>query len=360
MERSEDYTVLRVPREGVNDDAVRVVEWLVREGARVEEKQALAVLETSKSTADLEAPAAGYLFPLVAAGGEVPVGAPLALLAGSPSRPAYTAEQPALAAGPAAGGQVISKKARELIAQHGLALTAFTGLAVVRTEDVWAVLDKQKAASHPLGPETEAPLDAVPGADLYGPLQDLLGALRRRMKAKFNRHVSTGSLLSDRWELAKAYGFGEGTSVYDECLILGDVRVGQQCWIGPYTILDGSGGTLVLGDHVDVGSGTHLYTHNTIERALTGGRAPMFKNATTIGSCCFIGPAVVIAPGTVLGDRCFVAAGSYVEGVFPSLSYLAGNPARRVGVVELQGDRARLRRFEDERAGGPDSPSHTR
>jgi acetyltransferase-like isoleucine patch superfamily enzyme len=186
--------------------------------------------------------------------------------------------------------------------------------------------------------------DAVLDTELYKELKALLTALRRRMKTKHHRHVSTGDLLNDRWELAKAYGFGEGTSVYDGCLILGDVRVGRRCWVGPHTILDGSRAVLTIGDSVDIGSGAHLYTHNSIERALTGGRAALVENATTIGNCCFIGPQAIIAPGTILGDHSFVAPGSYVEGVFPPFSYIAGNPARRVGVVEVRDNQARLRR----------------
>jgi len=177
-------------------------------------------------------------------------------------------------------------------------------------------------------------------------LRQLLTELRKRMRAKFNRHVPTGSLLYDRWDLAKDYQFGEGTSVYDECLILGDVQLGRHCWVGPYTILDASQAPLVIGDYVDIGAGTHIYTHNTIERALTGHKAPMFTKATTIGNCCFIAPAVVVAPGSVIGDHCFVATGSYVEGTFEAFSYIAGNPAKRVGVVELSGNRARIRRFK--------------
>ena len=178
----------------------------------------------------------------------------------------------------------------------------------------------------PLDPNTDwdGPLEAD---ELYLQLNGLLDLLRTRMKAKFNRHVSVGTLLYDRWELARDYGFGEGTSVYDECLILGDVSVGRHCWIGPQTILDGAHSPLTIGDYVDIGSGTHIYTHNTIERALTGHKSSLFTRSTTIGNCCFIAPMVMIAPGTVIGDHCFVAAGSYVEGVFPAYSSIAGNPA---------------------------------
>ena len=150
-----------------------------------------------------------------------------------------------------------------------------------------------------LGPEHN--WDEVLEDPLYRQIQTLLTSLRIRMKAQHNRHVSTGQLLYDRWELARDYEFGEGTSVYDDVLILGDVRVGKDCWIGPSVILDGSGG-LQIGDYVDIGAGAHLYSHNTIQRALTGHAAPVFYNATRVGHCCFIAPNTVIAAGTVLAD----------------------------------------------------------
>jgi len=51
-------------------------------------------------------------------------------------------------------------------------------------------------------------------------------------KIKYNRSFSLGDYLNDRWERGKKEGFGEGTSVYDNVLILGDVKVGKNCWIG--------------------------------------------------------------------------------------------------------------------------------
>ena len=53
---------------------------------------------------------------------------------------------------------------------------------------------------------------------------------------------------------------------------------------------------------------------------------------------------VAIGPGTTIGEHSFVAAGSYVQGRFKPYSYIAGNPARKVGTVEIDGDRARIRR----------------
>ena len=61
-------------------------------------------------------------------------------------------------------------------------------------------------------------------------------------KINHNRSLSLGDYMNDRWERAEKEGFGKGTSVYDNVLILGDVKVGKHCWIGPNVVLDGSGG----------------------------------------------------------------------------------------------------------------------
>jgi|SRR5579884_792850 len=363
MGLNQDHTLVLAPREGVNDDVVRVIQWLVDDAAPVEAGRPLAVLETTKATFDLEAPCAGYAFRMVEVGAEVPVGSPIAIVSPRPERPDYDAKPTPEARREANGEQVVTNKARDLIHQHGLSMALFAGLAVVRASDVEKVLSQRAEG------ERAAPMHVFRG-ELLDPnadwnahcdtqtrreLADLLLQLRRQMKARFNRHVPTGDLLHDRWDLAKDHGFGEGTSVYDDCLILGNVKVGRHCWIGPFTILDGQGG-LTIGDYVDVGAGAHIYTHNTIERALTGHCAAMFKKATTIGNCCFIAPGAIIAPGTVIGDHCFVAANSYVEGAFPAYSYIAGNPARRVGKVDVRGDRARVRLLESHT--GEEAASH--
>lgn len=353
---AKDYVEIVAPREGVNDDVAHVVRWLAEDGSRVEAEQIVVVLETTKAAFDLTAPQGGYLFHLARAGTDVTIGAAVAVVSERPERPA--ADSPQATGADAAAGPAVSKRAKQLIAEHGLSLSQFAGLAAIRESDVAALLKKTGPQSKPAnrfaGEELDASADwdSVLQTASHEELQGLLRQLRRRLRAKFNRHVPLGTLLNDRWNVAHENEFGEGTSVYDECLILGRVIMGKGCWVGPFTILDASMGVLTIGDNVDIGSGTHIYTHNSIERALTGRRAPVFGNNTTIGSCCFIAPHVTIGAGTVLGDHTFVAAGSYVEGKFESHSYLAGNPARVVGTVEIRGDRARVRPFGD----GPHGP----
>jgi acetyltransferase-like isoleucine patch superfamily enzyme len=134
----------------------------------------------------------------------------------------------------------------------------------------------------------------------------------------------------DRWEKAKELGFGEGTSVYDSSLILGDVKVGCHTWIGPFTVLDGSGG-LFIGSNCSISAGVQIYSHDTVERSLSGGNAPIELAATKIGSNCYIGPNVIIAKGVIIGDRVVVGANSLVLTDIPSDSKAFGTPCRVVG-----------------------------
>lgn len=329
-----------VAREVAGEDTVTVRTWLVADGAQVEVGTELVEIITSKASFVVEAEQAGYLAHACLEGERLPVGGRLATIHAQPpdlGRPTSP---------PLPGfGATISKKAQQLIEQYGLDPQVFAGQSVVRASDVEAFLGQGKKPPVRFGEQLldpELDWEEIEKSPDFLQLQNLMQRMRQKLKVRHHRHVPTGTLLYDRWQLAQDYGFGEGTSVYDECLILGEVTVGKNGWVGPYTVLDGSGGKLCLGDHVQVGTGTHIYTHNTIENCLTGGKAGAFGCATTIGNCCFLSPMSVIGAGAVLGDHCFVACGSYVEGNFPSYSYIAGTPARRVGRVEVEGARARL------------------
>jgi acetyltransferase-like isoleucine patch superfamily enzyme len=158
-------------------------------------------------------------------------------------------------------------------------------------------------------------------------IDELLAELRRETREQFQRHVSVGDLLTDRWEIAREYRFGEGTSCYDNVLILGDVKVGKHCWIGPNVILDGQGG-LTIGDHCDISAGVQIYTHHTVARCLSGGRAPIETASVTIGSCVYIGPQSVIEKGVAIGDRVVIGTMSLVNRDIPSGARVWGVPAR--------------------------------
>lgn len=151
---------------------------------------------------------------------------------------------------------------------------------------------------------------------------------RRELNGKYARTLPFGDYVVDRWEKAKELGFGKGTSVYDSSVILGDVKVGEQTWIGPFTILDGSGGGLEIGSYCSISAGVQIYTHDTVDRSLTGGKAPIITAPTKIGSNCYIGPNVVIAKGVNIGDNVVIGANSLVLKDIPSGCKAFGTPCR--------------------------------
>ncbi|MGE4279571.1 MAG: DapH/DapD/GlmU-related protein [Magnetospirillum sp.] len=161
-----------------------------------------------------------------------------------------------------------------------------------------------------------------------GALQSLIRRLATEMRSKYNRKVSLGDLLTDRWQNARDYGFGAGSSCYDNVLILGDVRVGENTWIGPNCILDGSGGPLIIGDWCSISAGVQIYTHDTVRRSTSLGSNPIDKAPVTIGSGVYIGPNSVVSKGVTIGDKAVIGAMSLVNTPIPAESRAWGCPAR--------------------------------
>jgi acetyltransferase-like isoleucine patch superfamily enzyme len=165
-------------------------------------------------------------------------------------------------------------------------------------------------------------------------LEDELRALQKKLQAKkrkeFNRRVSLGDLVTERDDNARELGFGEGTTCYDNVLILGDVEVGRNTWIGPNVILDGSGGKLTIGDFCSISAGVQIYTHNTVEWSTSLGDKPIAKAATRIGNGVYLGPNSIVAMGVTIGDKAVIGALSLVNRDIPAGAKAWGTPARIV------------------------------
>jgi len=168
--------------------------------------------------------------------------------------------------------------------------------------------------------------------DLIDRLKKLYKYLRDEMWSKKNRELPLDELIFDRWEKARRLGFGKGTSVYHNSYIYGNVKVGKNTWIGPFTVLDGEG-ILEIGDSCSISSGVQIYTHNSVKWAISGGKEFYEKKTVKIGNCCFIGANSVIKDGVSIGDHSVVGACSFVNKEVPPYSIVAGTPAKIVGNV---------------------------
>jgi acetyltransferase-like isoleucine patch superfamily enzyme len=164
-------------------------------------------------------------------------------------------------------------------------------------------------------------------------LRELYESTDDRLRSRFRRSLSFQDGAFDRWERAKRLGFGEGASIYNSALVFGDVSVGRQTWIGPCTILDGSAAPLVVGDYCSISAGVHLYTHDTVHWALSGGIARKRSGPVTIADCVYIGPQSIVTLGVTIGRQCIVGANSFVNSPVETRTFVAGNPARPVGRI---------------------------
>ncbi len=156
-------------------------------------------------------------------------------------------------------------------------------------------------------------------------LEEVWARRQAEVRAQWQRSLPFADYIVDRWRKAKALGFGNGTSVYDSVLVFGDVTVGEKTWIGPFVILDGSGG-LAIGSNCSISAGVQIYSHDSVRWAVTGGEAPYEYAKTTIGDHCYIGPNTVISKGVTIGDRCIIGANSLVLSDIPSDAKAYGTP----------------------------------
>lgn len=152
---------------------------------------------------------------------------------------------------------------------------------------------------------------------------------RKKILQLFNRVLPLNEMLTDRWEKAEFLGFGKNTSVYDSSIIIGDVKVGENTWIGPNTILDGSG-VLEIGSNCSISAGVQIYSHDSVKWAISGGKEDYEHAKTIIEDNCYIGPNTIIIKGVKIGKCTIVGANSLVNKSFPSGSKIAGSPAKNI------------------------------
>jgi acetyltransferase-like isoleucine patch superfamily enzyme len=163
--------------------------------------------------------------------------------------------------------------------------------------------------------------------NIYKKILEVFQILRKEKKEKYNRVLPFGENFVDRKEKAEFLGFGKGTTIYDSAIVLGDVIVGENTWIGPNVVLDGSGG-LEIGTNCSISAGVQIYSHDSVKWALSGGVEKYDYAKTIIKDNCYIGPNVIIEKGVVIGNGCIIGANSFVNKNIPDNSKAFGTPVR--------------------------------
>ncbi len=134
---------------------------------------------------------------------------------------------------------------------------------------------------------------------------------------------------------------GTGTYVSETATVIGDVRIGDGCYIGHGAILRGDYGTIEIGDGTAVEEGVIVHAPPQ-DSCVIGSRVTIGHGAVIHAKA--IGDSVTIGMGAILSIRSEAGSGSIVaEGavvkrgqIIPESVVAAGNPARKVREVKRE------------------------
>lgn len=373
-------TDVKIPRETVNDDVVRIVSWAVADGACVTRGTLLAEIDTSKAAIEVVAEADGVLRILKAAQTDVGIGdaigvieaegavtaaptpttAPAAAPAAEPARQS----EPARSSQPAireeietpvatAAEPLVSEEAAALLAAHGLTAADFAGTAMITADLVRRRVDPHgqhakttAAPSRPVGKPTASRADDP--AALFAAAREQWAARGRRGlagdAAASAGHRGTSVVwlaLNYAWRnwflglLVRVAPRGIDLMVHR----LRGVTIGRDCFVDPTAILETAYPERIrLGDDVRIAAKAVLMTHIKAPDLLReSGAVPPVDAGITLESHSFIGVNACIMPGVTVGEGAVVASGAVVLKDVPPYTMVAGNPAQVVKTLRPRG-----------------------
>lgn len=159
--------------------------------------------------------------------------------------------------------------------------------------------------------------------------------------AAFTAHASA--------EIAEGARVGDGTRIWQNCIILSGARIGMDCKLAHNVFVEGG---VNVGDRVTVKDNVALYDGLAISDDVFIGPNAVFTNVlqprafvsrkqefldTRIGTGATVGANATILCGTTIGDYAMVGAGAVVTRDVPAFALVAGNPARPMGWVSRAG-----------------------
>lgn len=124
---------------------------------------------------------------------------------------------------------------------------------------------------------------------------------------------------------------------YNPCAwIVGSPEIGEDTWIGAFTLIDGQGG-LSIGKGCNISCGAQILTHSTVRRCITERVWPIIeKQPTQIEDHVFVGANAVILMGARIGHHSVIGAGTILlEGAeIPPYSLVVGVPGRIIRNIQ--------------------------
>lgn len=154
-----------------------------------------------------------------------------------------------------------------------------------------------------------------------------------RFLSRFIRPVMVGGYKNHNGVYCKNTRIGSSTTIIQS----EKLQIQDHVYIGQYNFLDASN-NLKIEEGCQITSYVSVLTHSShISIRLYGNnyinvpendKIGYKRGLVTIGAYTFIGPHVVIMPGTIIGKGSIVSAFSYLDGEYPEYSVIGGQPAK--------------------------------
>lgn len=126
---------------------------------------------------------------------------------------------------------------------------------------------------------------------------------------------------------------GEGTYVSETAIVIGNVKIGEKCYIGHGSILRGDYGRIEIGSETAIEEGVIIHAMpdetSTIGKRVTLGHGAI-DHSHVIGDWAVIGMGAILSLGSSVGEGAIVAEGSVVKmhQEIPEKLMVAGAPAK--------------------------------
>jgi UDP-perosamine 4-acetyltransferase len=357
-----------MPRLGVNEDAVVIIAWHVKDGDRVHIGQKLADLETTKASVVLEAEAEGYIHLYVEAGEEVQVQDVVAVILdeADPERAGHirarTAPKEKARTGAHGTGDLkVTAQAQRLIESASVDVSLLPRDRIVRESDVRALIGSATQEAGPAGDpsrrvvvygasqggfaaaetllamggyEVVAYLDDTPGRagqSFQGlPIWsgDELAGLASRGIGGVITHIMVREFRLGLRDRARVAGLAMPNAIHPRAYVAPSARIGVGNLIKAGAIVDAE---VHIGDCCIIDNGVVISHNNVIGDACSLAPGVTMAGDSRVGERTLLGTGATVSERLSIGVNAIVSPGAVVVRDVPDNAVVAGSPARVVG-----------------------------
>jgi len=337
---------IRIPRENVNDDSIKIAKWYVEEGDFVEKDQVLVCFESSKASMDFEAPADGIVEIIVSEGCFASIGdivgyisadedknkTPTSNKSGSVEELKDKADN----SSSASKSNKFSIKALMLMQKMNIPKSVFEKYTSVREQDVItyneSLLLKTTDDSNIIPAQTETENHTFTTHKKGTMKQGLFGDAR--ISANERGKSLPWLVFNYLW---RNWFLGNLVKVAPRGLIiplhrLRGVKIGKDVYIDPTAIIETAYPEMItIGNDVRIAANSIIMCHIKAPHFhRNNGLMPLEIKPVTLHDHSFIGVNAVLLPGVKVGKASVVSSGAIVFADVPPFTMVSGNPAKVV------------------------------